>query len=81
MEEGGRLFNDIDLQPEELTDVEKEEFDSFIRPITRLGLDHPDVPRVIRRDYPQLLEENIRMREELLRRQREDADRDSRTGR
>jgi len=83
IEEAKKLYGDldIDLQPEELTDIEKEQFDKFIRPITRVGFNHPDTPRVMRIEYPRLSRENISLREELLNRQREQTDRDTRTGR
>lgn len=76
-----QLINDIDLEPRDITDTEKGVIDRLVRLLGRLGYDWPDAARILREDYSRVLGENRAMREELLGRQRENTDRDTRTDR
>lgn len=76
-----RSLNDIDLAPQDITDTEREGTNVVVRHLGKLVYEWPDAARILREDYRRLLEENRRLLEELLDRQREDADRGTRTDR
>ncbi len=73
-------LRDVDLEPKDITETERTALDEVIRRLGQLDFDHPDTPRVMRSHF-QDLEEINRLREELIARDREATDSDTRTGR
>lgn len=76
-----RALSDIDLQKEDFTPTEQQAVDSLVRRLGKLAYGHPDIVRVVTRDYPNLMEEARLAREAQAYNDTESAQRDARTGR
>lgn len=73
-----KLVN-VDLEYNDITDVELQRINRTVRKLGRLGYNHPDTPRVMMEDYPRLQREIGKLREELIRRDINNSEKDTRT--
>lgn len=73
-------LRDIDLEHSDITDAEQRPIDEVVRILGKIGYDHPDVPRIVKA-YPKTLEEIQGLRAAQVAKDREEVDRDTRTGR
>lgn len=80
LDEVSRKLNDIDLDSQDITDIERQRINAVVRWLGQRAYNYPNAPRAME-EYPRLLEQVRILREQLINRQREDTDRDARTGR
>lgn len=57
-----RILNTLDLEGTELSEPAKQQMDQLLKMVGKLRFDHPDIVRVLERDYPRLQEEIRRSR-------------------
>lgn len=74
-------LRDVDLESQDITEVEKRAINDVVRRLGQIAYNHPDTPRVMTEHYPRALEDIKGLRDTQISNDREETDRDTRTGR